>query len=87
MLDPRNKCVDPDADTIEHHPHAKAGMAAMNARPLDEWDEDTGTALWWRFPIEEPPYCGSPNCDNWLPDYYTHWTPLIVPDAPKGDAA
>lgn len=82
MLDPRNNCVDPDADTIEHHPHAKAGLAASKARPLDDWHEDTGTVLWWRFPIEEPPYCGHPNCDSWLPDYYTHWTPLVIPAAP-----
>jgi hypothetical protein len=30
------------------------------ARPLSEWHEDMGPKLWWRFPIEEPPYCGSP---------------------------
>lgn len=81
MLDPRNKCVDPNADTIEHHPDAKAGMAAKQARPLSEWDEDNGAVLWWRFPVDEPPYCGHPNCDDW-PGYHTHWTPLVVPGAP-----
>lgn len=30
------------------------------ARPLSEWHEDMGAVLWWRFPIEEPPYVGSP---------------------------
>lgn len=30
------------------------------ARPLSEWTEGDGDVLWWRFPIEEPPYCGSP---------------------------
>lgn len=33
MLDPRNKLVDPDADTIEHHPetlNAKQDTAALN---------------------------------------------------------
>lgn len=33
MLDPRNKLVDPDADTIEHHPEtlaAKQDTAALN---------------------------------------------------------
>jgi hypothetical protein len=30
-------------------------------RPIAEYDEDMGTVLWWKFPIEEPPYVGSPN--------------------------
>ena len=30
-------------------------------RPLDEWHEDYGSVLWWKFPIEEPPYVGTPN--------------------------
>lgn len=81
MLDPRNHCVDPDADTIEHHPHAQAGFQARIARPLADWSEDAGDVLWWRFPIDEPPYCGSPLDTDW-PGYHTHWTPLIVPDAP-----
>ena len=33
----------------------------MKARPIDEYHEDMGTVLWWKFPIEEPPYVGSPN--------------------------
>ena len=31
------------------------------ARPADEWHEDIGPALWWVFPIAEPPYVGTPN--------------------------
>ena|SRR5690349_14383375 len=31
------------------------------ARPLSEWHEDDGPVLWWKFPIEEPPYVGTPN--------------------------
>ena len=31
------------------------------ARPLAEWHEDMGPVLWWRFPICEPPYVGTPN--------------------------
>lgn len=27
---------------------------------LNEWTEDDGPVLWWRFPITEPPYCGTP---------------------------
>lgn len=31
------------------------------ARPLSEWHEDMGPVLWWEFPINEPPYCGTPH--------------------------
>jgi hypothetical protein len=58
-----------------------AFLQAKVARPLDDWDEDTGNAIWWRFPINEPPYVGTPNCDDW-PGYHTHWTPIICPDEP-----
>lgn len=30
------------------------------ARPLAEYHEDFGPVLWWRFPVTEPPYVGSP---------------------------
>ena len=58
-----------------------APRVATVARPIDEWHEDRGDALWWRFPIDEPPYVGSPICDDW-PGYHTHWTPIVCPDAP-----
>lgn len=48
------------------------------ARPLDEWHEDDGPVLWWVFPVNEPPYCGTPNDDGW-PRYHTHWTRLVIP--------
>lgn len=48
-------------------------------RPLDEWHEDYGDVLWWRFPIVEPPYVGSPLHVGGWPGYHTHWTPIIVP--------
>ncbi|GBF73075.1 hypothetical protein PA598K_01360 [Paenibacillus sp. 598K] len=54
------------------------------ARPIEEWHEDYGDALWWTFPIEEAPYCGSPLDSDW-PDYHTHWTPFTLPlPEPKG---
>lgn len=34
--------------------------AQETARPLAEWHEDDGPVLWWKFPIEEPPYVGTP---------------------------
>ena len=52
------------------------------AKPLEEWGEDYGDVLWWKFPIEEPPYVGSPLDENW-PAYHTHWTPILMPKPPK----
>lgn len=51
------------------------------ARPIGDWTEEDGAVLWWRFPIEEPPYVGSP-LDDEFPDYVTHWTPIVVPVEP-----
>jgi len=56
------------------------------ARPLDEWHEDVGPALWWCFPIEEAPYAGDPRCDDW-PGYHTHWTPIPLPALPWPEAS
>jgi hypothetical protein len=56
------------------------------ARPESEWHEDDGVALWWVFPIVEEPYCGSPLYTDW-PGYHTHWTPIVVPDAPSDTPA
>ena len=58
--------------------------AAQNAQPLVEWCEDIGCVLWWKFPVDEPPYCGSPLDTDW-PGYHTHWTSLIMPLPPKGE--
>ena len=54
------------------------------ARPLEEWHEDYGDVLWWIFPIEEPPYVGSPLDMAW-PGYHTHWTLIPMPQPPKGE--
>lgn len=51
-------------------------------RPIEEWGEDYGDCLWWSFPIEEPPYCGTP-LDCSFPDYVTHFTRLICPEESK----
>jgi hypothetical protein len=79
MLDPRNRYVDPDTDAIEHHPDAKAWMGGRKARPSSEWQEGLGPVLWWKFPVDEPPYCGTPLDAHW-PARHAHWTPLIVPE-------
>jgi hypothetical protein len=52
------------------------------ARPIDEWTEEDGEVLWWSFPIDEPPYIGSPLYTDW-PDYHTHWTPIPIPTLPE----
>jgi hypothetical protein len=56
------------------------------ARPISEWHEDKGTKLWWKFPVVEPPYCGSPGDDD-FPDHVTHWTDVVVPTAPAESTA
>lgn len=30
-------------------------------KPLREWTDEDGPVLWWKFPITEAPYCGTPN--------------------------
>ncbi len=70
-----------DTSQTESGTEPTAGLGAKKPRQLEDWHEDDGPALWWRFPVDEPPYCGHPNCDDW-PGYHTHWTPLVVPDAP-----
>lgn len=51
---------------------------ANTPRSIEEWHEEDGDCLWWSFPIEEPPYCGTPLDCN-FPDYVTHFTRLILP--------
>jgi hypothetical protein len=51
------------------------------AQPLDQWHEAEGDVLWWKFPVSEPPYVGSPLDTGW-PGYYTHWTRIALPDGP-----
>jgi hypothetical protein len=48
------------------------------AIPISEYHDD-GIVLWWRLPVEEAPWVGSPDYDDWLDDYYTHWTKIEIP--------
>lgn len=57
---------------------ADENKKAISPIPIEEWYEDDGDCLWWKFPIEEPPYCGSPLDEDW-PEYHTHFTRLLVP--------
>lgn len=57
-----------------------------SVRPRSEWHEDYGDVLWWRFPVVEAPYVGSPLCETWaeheLEGFYTHWSPIPIPAKP-----
>ncbi|AQR77697.1 hypothetical protein ABNB59_20675 [Paenibacillus larvae] len=59
----------------------RQASALLNPKPIpkSEWHEDHGAVLWWKFPIVEPPYSGSPLDEDW-PGYHTHWTPFIRPE-------
>jgi len=45
------------------------------ARPISEYHEDMGCALWFEYPICEPPYVGTTNDCDW-PGYHTHFVRL-----------
>jgi hypothetical protein len=70
-------------DEISAHEGWDAAFAEhkrlLRARPIDEWHEDIGDVLWWFFPIEEPPYCGTPNDSDWPGSYLTHWSMIPIP--------
>jgi len=44
---------------------------------IDDYHEDEGCVLFWKLPVVEPPYCGTPNDTGFLEGYYTHWTPIV----------
>lgn len=52
---------------------------ANEPAPAKEWHEDDGDVIWWRLPIEEPPYIGTPLCSNFKDNYYTHFTRIVIP--------
>lgn len=51
----------------------------VGARLAEHWHEDIGPVLWWNFPVEEPPYCGTP-LDEHFPKYKTHFTTIDMPN-------
>lgn len=65
-------------EELESRGSFAGGIERVQARPLAEWHEDHGDCLWWKFPVVEPPYVGSPLDDD-FPDYLTHWTRIVVP--------
>jgi hypothetical protein len=53
--------------------------------PRSDWCEKFGAVLWWKFPVVELPYLGSP-LDEDFPEYVTHWTFILLPDDPSKPA-
>lgn len=37
----------------------------VTLRKFDDWYEDASPMLWWRHPVSEPPYCGTPYDEDW----------------------
>jgi hypothetical protein len=65
---------------------AAEGKRLTTPRLPAEWHEDHGTVLWWRFPVVEPPWVGSPLDDEWEEEAdFTHWTPLPNVGAALGE--
>ncbi len=56
-----NQIIALQAEVARLKGRAKVLDDSQTPRPLDEWHEDDGNALWWFFPVEEPPYCGTSN--------------------------
>lgn len=54
------------------------------ARHIDEYHEDMGPVLWWRDPIEEPPYVGT-TLDTNFDETYTWWSPIDTPEIPESE--
>ena len=50
----------------------------VEAHLAEHWNEDIGDVLWWNFPVEEPPYCGTP-LDERFPKHKTHFTTVVMP--------
>ena len=58
------------ADRARHGRPAAAPVAI----PGEEYHEDMGPVTWWRLPVDEPPWVGTPNDSDW-PGYHTHFAP------------
>lgn len=45
-------------------------------KPVSEWTEEDGQALFFRLDVGEPPAVTSPISSDWDGKYYTHWMKL-----------
>ena len=73
-----DQCVDAITDAMIE---VQEQRDSLTAQPIDDWSEEDGPVLWWRFPVSEPPYVGTPLDSDW-PGYHTHWTRIHVADEP-----
>jgi hypothetical protein len=48
-------------------------------KPIEEWHEDFGCALFFKVDGGEPPMVTSPISSNWVENYFTHW--MAMPTA------
>ena len=67
---------DVDLVAFTRHALARWGRPAPVpvAIPGEKYHEDMGPVTWWRLPVDEPPWVGTPNDSDW-PGYHTHFTP------------
>jgi hypothetical protein len=70
---------------FSNEPRAWAPLPLPVAIPAEQWHEDDGPCLWWKFPIDQPPYSGSPLDSDW-DGYYTHFTRIVCPELPLPEA-
>lgn len=71
--------LDANNREVERRRAAEAELARIDElHPLSAWHDDDRDVLWWKLPITEPPYVGSPLCENW-PGYHTHWQRIREP--------
>jgi hypothetical protein len=65
----------------------KESDKARQAKHFSDYHEDFGFVIWWRAPICEPPWVGSPDCSDWPFDFEDEgslwWTTLIEPEIPQ----
>jgi hypothetical protein len=58
----------------------RAARSLTRTRPFAEWHEDDGAALWWKAPVQEPPFSGTPGDSDWPfneeDEMVLWWTPL-----------
>ena len=73
--------IDQGGECLSWRAYARAVLArwgrpaaAPVAIPGEEYHEDMGPVTWWRLPVDEPPWVGTPNDSDW-PGYHTHFTP------------
>lgn len=43
--------------------------------PVEHYHEDLGPVMWWRPPLDEPPWVGTPLDSDW-PGHHTHFSAL-----------